>query len=172
MQTLTRAIVAFAALLLFASGCTEQSRHAPAVPGNPAPAFALTDVEGKRFSLGDLAGSVVVLDFWATWCDPCRKSMPEFEELSRQYRDRKVVVLGISVDKGADAGEKVRSFAAREKLTYRMAVDDGTVAKAYGIVRVPGTVVLDRGHIIRETYPGYRPGLGKEIAADVEKLLK
>ena len=171
MTTRPRLTVPLAfALLLFSAGC-KGAPQAPAVPGNPAPAFTLTDVDGKKLRLADLAGSIVVLDFWATWCGPCKQSMPEFEELHRQFRDRKVVVLGISVDKGADAAEKVREFAAKEKLTYRMAVDDGSVARAYGIVRVPGTVIIDRGQIIRETYPGYRPGLGREIALDVEKLL-
>ena len=159
------------ALLLFGASCTSQQKQAPAVPGNPAPAFSLNDVDGKPLRLSDLAGSVVVLDFWATWCDPCKKSMPEFEQLSREYGNRKVVVLGISLDKGGDAAAKVRAYAADKKLTYRMAVDDCSVAKAYGIVRIPAMVILDRRHVIRETYPGFRPGLGKEIALEVDKLL-
>ena len=172
MTTFPR-VTAFLALslLLLGAGCTSQQKQAPAVPGNPAPAFSVNDVDGKQLRLSDLAGSVVVLDFWATWCDPCKKSMPEFEQLSREYRDKKVVVVGISLDKGADAAETVRAYAASQKLTYRMAVDNGSVARAYGIVRIPATVILDRGHVIRETYPGFRPGLGKEIALEVDKLL-
>jgi len=172
MTTFPR-VTAFLALslLLLGAGCTSQQKQAPAVPGNPAPAFSLNDVDGKPLRLSDLAGSVVVLDFWATWCDPCKKSMPEFEQLSREYGNKKVVVLGISLDKGADAPASVRAYAGEQKLTYRMAVDDGSVAKAYGIVRIPATVILDRGHVIRETYPGFRPGLGKEIALEIDKLL-
>src|SRR5512138_2439551 len=116
-------------LLLFAAGC-DRKQAAPAVPGSPAPAFSLKDMDGKQVQLTDLAGSVVVLDFWATWCDPCKRSMPEYEQLSLRFRDRKVAVIGISLDKGADAPARVRDFAAREKVTYRLLLDDGSAARA------------------------------------------
>jgi peroxiredoxin len=171
MMTFRRPAVVMTLLLgLTLAGC-EGNRQAPAVPGNPAPAFSLTDLEGRSLRLSDLRGSVVVLDFWATWCGPCRRSMPEFERLWQEYRGRKVVVIGISLDKGGDAAANVRAFATEKKVTYRMAIDDGSVSKAYGIVRLPATVILDQDHVIRETYPGYRPGLGREIAGEIDKLL-
>jgi peroxiredoxin len=112
-----------------------------------------------------------VIDFWATWCGPCKEATKELEDLHRRYGSRGVIVVGISIDKGADAATKVREFVTEHGLTYRVIVDDGSAYKAYGITRIPATVILDRQHIIRQSYPGFRSGLGREIALEVEKFL-
>jgi peroxiredoxin len=158
-------------LILAALGCACEQKRAPAVPGNPAPAFNLKDPSGSTVHLRDFAGKVVVIDFWATWCGPCKEATKELEGLHSQYGSRAVVVVGISIDKGADAATKVREFVAEHGLTYRVIIDDGSAYKAYGITRIPATIIIDRQHIIRESYPGYRSGLGKEIALDIEKYL-
>jgi peroxiredoxin len=156
-------------VLLFVTACTKP--EPPAVPGNPAPAFSLADVNGKPLRLADLAGSVVVLDFWATWCGPCKKAVRELEVIHRTYGSRGVVVIGISVDTEKDAAATVRDFAAKNGMTYLLALDDGSVKRRYGVVRIPATYIIGRDRTIRETYPGYQEGLGKRISADVEKLL-
>ncbi len=156
-------------ILLLHLGCTKS--EPPALPGNPAPVFSLVDVNGKQFRLSDHANKVVVLDFWATWCGPCEKATKELESIHQAYSGRGVVVIGVSVDTGKDAGARVREFAARHGLTYLLAVDDGSLQRRYGAVRIPATFILDRGHVIRKTYPGYQEGMGKQIAADVEAFL-
>jgi peroxiredoxin len=155
-------------VLLF-SACSKP--EPPALPGNPAPSFSLVDVNGKQLRLADLAGKVVVLDFWATWCDPCKRAVKEMEDIQQSYKGRGVVVIGISVDTGSDAAARVRAFAAAHGMTYRLAVDQGSVKQRYGAFRIPATFILDRSHIIRRTYPGFQEGIGKRIAADVEPLL-
>ncbi len=169
-----RWLTCFSALLLAAvlstPGCTPTETK-PALPGNPAPPFTLKDPDGRTVRLADLAGRVVVLDFWATWCGPCLKASAELEALHRKYRDRGVVVVGISVDTGGDAAGKVKAFAAAQKLGYLLLLDDNSVKKAYGVTRIPSTFILDRGLIIRDLYPGYRPGLGDDIDRAVGKLL-
>ena len=159
-------------LTLFAisAGC-KRPVSKPAIPGNPAPAFSLLDIQGKEVRLADHAGKVVVIDFWATWCGPCKKASAELEELHRNYRGRGVVVIGISVDKGLDAAAKVKDFASAHGITYLLLLDNESTKKAYGVVRIPTTFVLDRGHIIRDTYPGFRPGISNEIGRTIEKLL-
>jgi peroxiredoxin len=159
-------LLSFTALL---SAC--EQRQPAALPGNPAPAFSIKDASGAPVRLQDFAGKVVVIDFWATWCGPCKEATKELEGLHRQYGPRGVAVIGISVDKGTDAAAKVQEYVAKSGLTYRLLMDDGSAYKAYGIARIPATVILDRQHIIRETYPGFRPGIGKEIALEIEKYL-
>jgi cytochrome c biogenesis protein CcmG, thiol:disulfide interchange protein DsbE len=158
------------ALLLPLPAC-RQKASAPAVPGNPAPAFMLRDTDGRTVRLSDHAGKVVVLDFWATWCGPCREAAGELKELQKNYGSRGVVIIGISVDKGSDAGAKVREFARQHGITYLLLIDDESSFRSYGIARVPATFVLDRQHIVRAAYPGYQPGIGKLIAVDIEQLL-
>lgn len=156
------------AALFVLLGCTQTRSQPPAIPGNPAPEFSLKDVNGKTVTLADFAGKALVMDFWATWCGPCKDAVPELEALHRAYRDKGVVVIGISVNKESDAAARVKEFAARHGMTYTLVIDDGSAYKAYGVTRIPATVVIDRGHLIKAVYPGFRPGIGKEIAADLD----
>jgi len=161
----------FIVLMLLIVSCDQRRAQLPAIPGNPAPPFSLADVTGRTITLADFSEKIVVLDFWATWCGPCKNAMGELEALHRKYGEKRVVILGISVNKEADAAERVRAYAKNRGLTYLLAVDNGSAYKAYGVTRVPATYILDRNHIIRETYPGFRPGIGNEIGLTIEKLL-
>ena len=151
-------------------GSCKRTASLPPTIGNPAPAFALKDIEGRTVRLSDLADKIVVIDFWATWCGPCKKATEELEALHRKFRDRGVVVIGISVDKGGDAAAKVKEFASRQGMSYLLLLDDGTAKAAYQANVIPASFVLDRQHIIRNTYPGFRPGIGGEIGTTIEKL--
>ncbi|MDH4161125.1 MAG: TlpA family protein disulfide reductase [Nitrospirota bacterium] len=161
----------FLSALILLLGCTQTGSQQPAIPGNPAPAFSLRDTESSPVALTDFSGKAIVLDFWATWCGPCKDAMTELEALHRAYQDKGVVVIGISVNKESDATARVKAFAGKHGMTYRLLIDDGSAYKAYGITRIPATVIIDRSHLIRTTYPGFRPGIGKEIAADIDGIL-
>ena len=87
----------------------------------PTPSFALKDLAGKPISNRSLAGRVVLLDFWATWCAPCRKAMPELQALHEKYASRGLTIVGVSIDEGGPA--KVKKFVAAKKFTYAIAVD-------------------------------------------------
>lgn len=155
-----------------ALGATCRNEGSPATAGNPAPPFTLTDINGNRVRLADFSGKVVVLDFWATWCGPCREATAELEDIHRTYIKRGVSVVGISIDEGKNAKAVVREFASKNKLSYLVLLDnDGHTKKAYGVTRIPTTFVLDQKHIIREIYPGFRSGIGRQISLDIEKLL-
>jgi cytochrome c biogenesis protein CcmG, thiol:disulfide interchange protein DsbE len=157
-------------LLFVLPSCAREKTAAPVV-GNKAPSFTLKDIDGKAVRLSDFAGKVVLVDFWATWCSPCQESMAELEQLHRKYRDRGVVVLGISMDTGGDAASRVRDFANKHHLTYLMLMDDKKTSASYAVYNIPATYLLDRDHRIVKKYPGYKPGLGKLIADEIEKLL-
>lgn len=174
MPERTRSSLAVLLLLLcmpLLPACQQKKTSVPAVPGNPAPAFTLKDPDGNVKRLSEYAGRVIVLDFWATWCGPCKEAVGEFKELHKRYADRGVIIIGISVDKGSDAPAKVKEFAREHGIPYQLLVDDGSAYKSYGIARIPATFILDRSHIIKTTYPGFQPGIGGQIALEIEKLL-
>jgi peroxiredoxin len=103
--------------------------------------FTLAELGGKTWTLNELRGKVVVLNFWATWCPPCRKEMPDLETLYRQFKDQGLVILAISDE---DAG-KVRPFIAQQKVTYPILLDPGRkVNELFQIEGIPKTFVYDR----------------------------
>jgi peroxiredoxin len=103
--------------------------------------FALTELRGKKWTLKELRGKVVLVNFWATWCPPCRKEMPDLETLYKQFKDQGLVILAIS-DEDAD---KVRPFVAEQKVTYPILLDPGRkVNELFQIEGIPKTFVYDR----------------------------
>src|SRR5882762_4919843 len=104
--------------------------------------FTLIELSGKSWTLKELRGQVVVVNFWATWCPPCRKEMPDLETLYKQFKDQGLVILAISDE---DAG-KVRPFIAEQKVTYPILLDPGRkVNELFQIEGIPKTFVYDRG---------------------------
>jgi peroxiredoxin len=103
--------------------------------------FTLTELRGNTWTLKELRGKVVLVNFWATWCPPCRKEMPDLETLYKQFKDQGLVILAISDE---DAG-KVRPFVAEQKVTYPILLDPGRkVNELFQIEGIPKTFVYDR----------------------------
>lgn len=136
----------------------------------PAPVFALTDLAGRPISPTALQGKVVLLDFWATWCPPCRKSMPELQALHAKYAKQGFTVVGISIDEGG-AG-KVKKFVAAKKITYPIAIDAGKnpAWDAFRVKAVPAAYLLDREGRIVAQWTGI-PADAKALEAKLEGLL-
>lgn len=108
--------------------------------GKPAPDFELPLLDGPRVSLQDFRGRFVLLDFWATWCSPCRKSMPMLEELQNEHAEE-LVLLAVNMN---ESEETVRQFLEREGLDVTVLMDrDGAVGRAYGVVGLPTQVLID-----------------------------
>jgi cytochrome c biogenesis protein CcmG/thiol:disulfide interchange protein DsbE len=108
-----------------------------------APDFLLTDSTGSQVRLSDYKGKVVLLNFWATWCGPCKAEIPWFAEFERKYKSSGLAVLGISMDD--DGWKSVRPFIAQSRINYRVMVgDDATASRFGGIDSLPETLLIDR----------------------------
>ena len=125
--------------------------------GAPAPPFTVKGLDGRTLRLSDFKGKPVVLDFWATWCVPCRATLPHLSELQERHRDQGLVVLGLSVDD--DNPQEVRRFADRLQARFRIALADDRVLNLYGPIRsIPTTFFINRrGEVVRRVV-GYIDG--------------
>jgi cytochrome c biogenesis protein CcmG/thiol:disulfide interchange protein DsbE len=115
-----------------------------------APDFSLQDINNKTVRLSDYEDDVIILNFFATWCPPCRSEIPDFIELVDEYGKKDFVIIGVSVDRG-DA-QTVREFAQGFNINYPVLLDDGQVSKTYGpISSIPTTFIIDKkGNIVEK----------------------
>lgn len=118
----------------------------------PAPVFALPDLQGTRVDLAKDRGKVVLLNFWATWCGPCRLEMPRFVTWQRQYGPRGLQVIGVSID---DTPAPVKPFVEKMHLNYPVVMGSAELGERYGgVLGVPITFLIDRHGIIRARFAG------------------
>ncbi len=119
--------------------------------------FSWYDSSGKKISLGDLKGKTVLINFWATWCGPCKAELPEIENLSKMYSSRGLIVIGVSVDKSGSPLTDVSDFASQYGLTYQIVVDNDNVADAYGNINaIPTSFLVDKNGKIVDKWVGIR----------------
>lgn len=135
-----------------------------------APDFTLRDLSGKRFALKQLRGKAVFVNFWATWCVPCREEMPQMEKLHREFKGRglEVVAVNFREDK-----ETVKKFSDELGITFRILLDpDGAVSNEYGAWSLPLSYFIDREGIFIGKVSGARPWDGKEAKDFIRELLQ
>ena len=135
--------------------------------GTLAPEIGLKDVSGRPVSIASLKGKVVLVDFWASWCTPCREELPVLESLYKKYRSRGFEVVGVNLDQRAD---NVHRFLGAVPLSFRVVHDGGgAVATRYSPAKMPSSFLIDRRGIIRHVHAGFRrtdgPALEQQIAA-------
>jgi len=119
----------------------------------PAANFSLADASGAKIVLADYKGKVVLLNFWATWCGPCKVEIPWFVEFNKTYKDRGFAVVGVSLDD--DGWKSVKPYLAEKKIDYTVVVGNDEVSKAYGDVdSLPTTFIIDRDGRIAFVHTG------------------
>ncbi len=151
-------MIALGAIAVLASSAYASGKHKVSVPaGVPTPAmetprpkrkplsFTLTDLNGRAVKLSRWHGHPVIMDFWATWCPPCRKEVPELNALYKKYRHRGLVVLGVSVDKVQGDGLKsVRPFTREFKVEYPILMADDAMVEAMDLDNIPTVLFINR----------------------------
>ncbi len=164
------ALVFLVVLALFAASCEKEKPRVIAESGK-APDFALTDLGGNTIRLSALRGKVVVVEFWATWCPPCKESVPALNKISGKFRDKNFQLLAISVDKGGGALSSVRDFVKENPVDYPVMVDDGSVNVAYEVGGIPVMVIIDKEGKLVKRHIGFSPDLAQILSKEVEELL-
>lgn len=123
--------------------------------GQLAPDFTLNDLEGKSVSLSDFKGKTVFVNYWATWCPPCRAEMPHMEQIYNEYKDNEIVFLAVNLTQTEKNIEGVSQFVQDFGLTFPVVLDEkGDAMVDYEIVAYPTTYVLDKQGIIQEKFQG------------------
>ena len=161
---LMKTILAAAAALLLAGGVTA------GVMDSPAPDFTLKSNSGKNLKLSEHRGEVVLINFWASWCGPCRQEMPLLSELHDKYKSLGFTVLGVNVEQdSSDAKKLLKNMPVSFPVLFD---NDSTVSKQYDVVAMPSTVLVDRNGKMRFLHKGYKPGEEEIYLEMVRSLIR
>ena len=139
-------------------------------PATAAPDFTLHAMGGPNLRLKEQRGRVVMVNFWATWCAPCRQEMPHLNRLYEKYRGAGFVLLGVNVD---DDTSKAADVAAKLGVTFPVLLDtEKTVSKLYDVSTMPSTMIIDRDGKVRYVHRGYLAGYEDNYEKQIRELLK
>lgn len=168
-------LLLFFALDLIVVGCSKTDSKSPAESSAEinaaAPDFTLRDLSGRYISLSDYKGRVVLLEFWATWCSPCKASVPALIELHKKYEQQGFIVVGVSMDTDSDSPEKVRQFSASNNINYPVLVGNERTPKLYNVISIPTSFLIGKDGNIVDIYKGYSKAFDNNVSAQIEKLL-
>jgi peroxiredoxin len=137
---------------------------------SPAPDFTLTARGGKTVSLSQFKGQVVMINFWATWCGPCRQEMPLLESIHKKYSKMGFTMLGVNVEPDPQAAEK---WLTETPVSFPVLFDTKSeVSRLYNVAGMPSTVIVDRKGMVRVIHRGYKPGDENEYLNHIRALVR
>jgi len=138
--------------------------------GDKAPDFTLKSIAGKNLNLKEQRGNIILINFWASWCGPCRKEMPALQVLQEKYQDLGFSVWGINVEQENQAGKR---FLADLTLTFPIFFDaKNTLSATYQVAAMPTSVIIDRNGIVRFIFRGYKSGYEHKYAKAIKQLIR
>ena len=145
----------------------------PALAGNPsspAPSFTLASRAGQDVSLAQYKGQVVLINFWASWCGPCRQEMPLLESIYKKYNRMGFTLLGVNVEPNSQAAN---DWLKATPVSFPILYDnDSKVSKLYDVAGMPSTVIIDRSGNLRVLHRGYKPGDENEYLDSIRSLIR
>jgi peroxiredoxin len=159
-------LVTIAASILIAAA--DQVDAAPR-SGQPAPHFKVVSTSGQSLSPDNYRGHVLILDFFATWCQPCRQSIPHLVEMNRKYGKQGLQILGLSVDE--DGERVVKTFTDEFRVSYPLALAGDATTTAFGVRSVPIMYLIDKKGKIIEVYRGYSSEMARSLEQTIKRLL-
>ena len=168
------AVIACGAAADDSPGAASGGEGGKGLVGKPAPDFTVaTVVNGKgKVSLDSLHGKVVLLDFWGTFCEPCKKSFPKLQDLYTKYGDSGLRIVGVSEDE-ADDKDKIPDFASTYGAKFTLGWDrDKNVARSYKPETMPSSFLIDKSGVVRFAHVGYHDGEEVEIEKEIKELLE
>ena len=137
--------------------------------GKPAAGFTLESLDGPNVKLNELRGTVVLVNFWASWCGPCRTEMPLLDTLYREYRDYGFTILGVNLDEDRSQALKLLD---KVPVTFPILFDpDNLTSETYGVDAMPTTVLIDRNGVVRHHHRGYKDGYMDKYEDQVKALV-
>ena len=157
------------AVTVFSFLMISQAKQGVSAENKKASDFNLTDLDGKTVKLSDFKDKIIILDFWATHCPPCRKGIPDFIKLYNKYKSNGLVIIGISLDRGGAKG--VKRFCQSKGVNYPIVIGNYEVTKSYGGIRyIPTTFIIDKNKNIIKKFVGYTSM--SVFESEIKKLLK
>jgi thiol-disulfide isomerase/thioredoxin len=168
MKTALTLVIAF--ILTGCTGNQQSGKAGPATQKSNAPNFELENVAGGTLKSADLKGKVTIVDFWATWCEPCIAEIPNYNAIRQNYSDKGVEILGITVESGPlkDIKPKVEDF----QMKYPVVVGDDEVVDGFGgLIGFPTTFIVDKDWRVYKKYLGMTRNKKEMIQKDIEKLI-
>jgi len=149
---------------------TASSLAASGLAGRSAPDFALKSASGENLRLSEYRGNVVMINFWATWCGPCRQEMPLLDDLYNRYQRVGFSLLGVNID---DDSRRAMRMIEELGVSFPVLFDaDKEVSKLYQVEAMPVTVLLDREGTVRHVHHGYKPGYEEQYLTEIRSLLR
>ncbi|UCG79166.1 MAG: TlpA family protein disulfide reductase [Nitrospirota bacterium] len=170
-------LVKYFTLIIFIAAIAISVNAAPPAPwevegliGGKAPDFNLPDMEGNMVSISDFKQKVIFINFWATWCPPCKTEMPDLNELYKIYKDKDFVLIGISTD---NSKKDIEKFLKDQNIDFILLHDkDGKIMKAYKVFSLPMSFLIDRDKKIVEKFLGPRDWTDEEFTKKIDALLR
>ncbi|MEO0136512.1 MAG: TlpA disulfide reductase family protein [candidate division WOR-3 bacterium] len=150
--------------LIFTLFCTKEKSGTSDIKGND---FTLKSLQGEEYTLSKLKGRVVIVDFWATWCPPCRREIPHLVALYEKHKDKGLLILGVS----AEDKQTLATFARENNINYPILLGNNEVFQRFGVHSIPHTLFIDKKGNVRKTQIGYADELIPVFEALLDTLL-